>query len=183
MGLDSAFSEIDVAKFWSEPMDKEPGTIPGYKPKDPRLVAGVKEYREAYRIWHTEPDRPDYKERALAALERAVRAYPSDGHVWIQYGIVAFHQSRFDVAREAFEQAASRKVSAHVQKVVGLYRARLKDLSGDREGALRLYREGGTGACEPKVQEAHQDGVRRPYSASRVGSLMIDLQFPDTFAY
>ena len=182
MGL-GPFLEVDLEKFWTQDKSEaEYVTLPGYQPRNPALVEGVRHYRDAYRAMHMEGHLPDSGERTLAALRRAVRAFPSDGNLWVQNGIIAFENAKFDEARRCLAEASSRKLTPHVSGVRDLFFARCLDIEGERERAVELYR-GWERVHEPKLRKALKRGVNKPYHRSEVRNLMTDLQFPDAFQY
>jgi hypothetical protein len=176
------FVEVDAERFWESATEEGARTLPGYRPRDPRLVEGMRHYREAYRAYHMENHLPDYRERALAELRKAARAFPTDGNLWVQAGIVAFGLRQFDEARGCFEQARVLKLSPHTAQVCDLYLARCMDIAGDRGAALALYRSG-SATRDPKLRKAMLRGIRKPYRARETSRMLIDLQFPDTFHY
>ena len=173
--------ESPVDRFWS---GKSEGlrTLPGWKPSSPSLLDGIGHYREAYRSWHVENHRDDYAEKTLVALRKAVRAYPADGNLWVQSGLVAFKQRLFEEARGHFAEALSRKLARHVGAVARLFYARCHDVLGDRTRALELYGDS-TGVEEPKIRKAFAKGLRRPYRSRQTSQVMVDLQFPDVMSY
>jgi hypothetical protein len=186
MGLASDFLPVSVESFWKKDLadlHAEP-RLRGYEPKNPRLIDGVRAYREAYRIWHTEAGRADTGKRTLRALQKATEAYPEDAHLWIQRGILALRERELEDAARSFHEAGQRNVSEHARKVISLYRGRVLDLQGSRAEAKARYEEGlQFPAGDPKISDALREGLTKAYAWGRETSLMIDLQFPDTFAY
>jgi tetratricopeptide (TPR) repeat protein len=184
IGLGSYY-EVDIDRFWKESheeYEQKEELLPGYVPRDPRLLDGIRHYREAYRSYHMGNHEADYELKALSHLRKAVAAFPSDGHLWIQAGIVAFKLKDFDEAKSYFEGSRSRVLSQHVSCVRDLYLARCWDLSGMRQQAVELYRKH-QNTHEPKLRKAFRKGLRRPYRAWETLRMLVDLQFPDTFQY
>ncbi len=186
MGLGD-FLEIDVDKFWSKPAPSEAEqkswpVIMGYKPRNPALIEGMRHYRQAYRAFHMETEHSDYLERTLVNLRLATRAFPSDANLWVQTGIVATRLQLFDEAKSCFVRAGELKLSPHTQNVRDLYLARCLDVEGRRSEAKVLYRQAKT-TGNPRLRKAARKGLWRPYRPKQTASMMIDLQFPDTFHY
>jgi hypothetical protein len=183
MGLDAEFVQVDVDRFWDQA--GEPPVMRSERRTNPALVEGVKHYREAHRAWHVNAHEPDHAEKTLISLRKAIRAYPADGNIWLQAGIVAFRARLFAEARAYFQEARARKLAPHVAHVCTLYLARCHDVLGERAEALVLYRgfQGSAADVEPKLAKAFRRGLRRPYRASETGYIMVDLQFPDTLQY
>jgi len=180
------YLEIDADKFWNQSFDeRSSGTWPslaGYQPKDPALVEGLRHYREAYQAWHVENEKPDFAERTFAATLRAIHAYPKDGHLWVQAGIVAFKLKRFDDARKHLEESRTRPMSKHTSGVRDLFLARCYDIAGRRDEALTLYKTYQT-FDEPKLKRALRGGLRKKYRPTETWRMVLDMQFPDTFEY
>jgi hypothetical protein len=188
------YVEVKVEEFWkksSEEYEQEMSVLPGYRPQADGLVQAVHYYREAYQAYHMQNDAPDYQEKALGYLGQAALAYPQDGHLWIQKGLVAFKLHRFKEAREALERTLvssggdplSSVLSAHVSQVRDLYLARCLDCLGEREKAIYIYKTSLISSQEPKLKKAFKQGIRSPYVSKNSSQMVIDLQFPDTFAY
>jgi tetratricopeptide (TPR) repeat protein len=179
------YIEVDVDRFWKQPLnqyEQDMTVLTGYRPLDPQLLEGIRHYREAYRCYHMNNDQEDFQTQALSCLRKAVAAFPSDGHLWIQAGIVAFKVREFKEAQAYFEGSRSRVLSPHVACVRDLYLARCLDLAGLRDRALELYRKHEK-IGEPKLRKAFKRGLRRPYFALETHQMLVDLQFPDTFQY
>lgn len=177
------FLEVDVDRFWDQSTSEEEWpSMPGYTPRNSRLTEGLRHYREAYRAFHMENHEPDYLERTLAALRKATRAYPEDGHLWVQAAILAFRCQQFGEAREYLERAKGLKLSRHIEGVRDLFLARCLDIEGKRQEAQSIYRQG-IDTRDPMLRKAMRKGMRKPYRANYATSLLIDLQFPDTFHY
>ncbi|OFZ22872.1 MAG: hypothetical protein A2X94_17610 [Bdellovibrionales bacterium GWB1_55_8] len=174
------FLDVDLAKFWNTPSEER--LLPGYRPKCAALIQGAGLYREAYRAWHMNNHEPDFREKTLNALRRTLEIIPSDGYVWVQAGIVAFSLRRFDESRQFLEQAGQLRLSAHVAQVRDLFLARCRDIAGDRQSAIALYRKYLT-IADPKLRRAMKEGFRRRYRVSDTVRLMLDLQFADALQY
>ncbi|HTL11174.1 MAG TPA: C45 family autoproteolytic acyltransferase/hydrolase, partial [Bdellovibrionota bacterium] len=153
------YLEVDVEKFWDRPESEPVPRLPGNGARLSReLKEGIKHYRSAYQHWHIFNDAPDYAEKTLVELQKALAAYPADGNVWIQTGLVAFRLKKFEEARRCFETALEMPLVAEVERVRDLFLARCKDLAGDRAGALELYRA--HVACgDPKIRKAFVKGA------------------------
>jgi hypothetical protein len=179
------YVEIDIERFWQQPLaeyEKTMSVLPHYLPRTPGLLAGVHHYRDAYRSYHVNSHQPDYLKDALAHLEKAISAYPSDGHLWIQAGLAAFKLQEFDRAEAFFEKARERIISEHVMALCDLYLARCLDLKGARKEALLVYRAQ-KDVKEPKLAKAFRKGRRRRFRAHETSRMIVDLHFPDTFQY
>jgi predicted choloylglycine hydrolase len=179
------YVEVNMDRFWNmDPSEYEATmtTLPGYQPRDPQLFEGIKHYRSAYQSFHMKSDEPDYQEKALAHLKNAVRAFPKDGHLWVQAGLMAFKLHQMEESKSLFEGSRAYSVSQHVGRVRDLYLARCYDLLGQREQALSLYRAH-TDIQDPKLKKAFQKGIRKPYRKKEICQVLMDLQFADTFQY
>jgi tetratricopeptide (TPR) repeat protein len=180
------FLAVDVEKFWkqsAEECEVKAQMISGYQPKSPGLLEAVTHYREAYRTYHLEAHTEGYPERTLDHLRKAAQAFPEDGHLWIQAGIVAIKIRRFEEARGFFERTLALKLSRHVVLVRDLYLARCLDVLGERKQAKEIYLRNSQLAIEPKLKKAFKRGLRRAYRLTHPSQMVVDLQFPDTFAY
>ncbi|MCC7440449.1 MAG: hypothetical protein IT285_02380 [Bdellovibrionales bacterium] len=178
------FVEVDVQRFWDRPADEELSRLPGSgRTLNPRLLKALGHYRKAYQHWHIENDDPSYAEKSLSEIELAVAAYPEDGNLWIQAGLVAFRLRKIDEARARFEAAGTRVLTPEVSRVRDLFLARCKDIVGERHAALDLYRRHAGTADDPKIRAAFRKGVRRAYRRSQISELVLDLQFPDVMVY
>jgi Acyl-coenzyme A:6-aminopenicillanic acid acyl-transferase len=175
------FVQIDVENFWVAPKNSLV-TLRGNRPQDSRLFEGVRHYREAYREYHMESDRPGYLHRAFLELQKAAEAYPVDGNIWLQIAIVAFKLHKFKEARISLERTLGLVLSPHTSGVRDLYLARCMDIEGQRLKACELYLKGKTNS-DPSLRKAMLKGLKRPYTKEKTGSIMIDLQLPDTFHY
>ena len=180
------YLEVNLKSFWDKSQieyEESMSVLPGYQPKRPNLIEGVRHYRNAYRAFHMESHDDDYQLKSLEHLRKALVAYPEDAHVWIQAGIVAFKLNEFNEARRYFETTRQMVLSEHVILVRDLYLARCLDLAGEREKAKVLYAAHVNIAKEPKLLKAFKKGLKRPYRAQETDRILIDLQFPDTFEY
>ena len=179
-----SFVEIDTDGFWRTEAGAtlEPRMFSGYQPVSRGLIQGVRSYRRAYRAWHMENDEPEYREKTLQFLRETLELYPSDGHVWVQAGIVAFVLHRFSEAQHYFETSREWNISRHVGFVRDLYLARSLDLAGRREEALSLYARYER-VTEPKLRNAMLKGLRKRYHSRETSRIIVDLQFADTFHY
>lgn len=182
MGLDH-FVEVDLDHLWENgASEKDVRLVPGYRPRNPGLVEGVDAYRDAYVAYHMNGLEPDHLEKTLAALRRALAAYPDDGNLWVQTGIVAFRMKRFEEARKYFDEARNRTLVDHVRYVALLFMARSCDVLGAREEAKKIYsiyKE----VEEPKLRAALRKGLRRRYRARWAEHMLLDLQYPDAHQY
>lgn len=179
------YIEVNLDRFWKETpeaYEKSMSVLPHYQPKNPKLIEAVHHYRDAYRAYHMDNHEPDFAENTLTAVKKALAAFPSDGHLWVQAGLVAFKCEKFKQAKKYFEGSRSRKLSEHVSFVRDLYLARTLDLLGLRAKAIPLYRNGSQ-VQEPKLQKAFKKGLKSEFRKSQIPKIMIDLQFPDTFLY
>lgn len=183
MGLGD-FAEVEVDRFWRKGAEEaELPVLPGYRPRATGYLEGMRHYREAYRAFHMQSEMPDYLERTLAALRKATRAFPSDGHLWVQAAIVAFRAHEFREARECLERTSGLKLSPHTAGVRDLYLARCRDIAGERSDAVALYCEAEKRVADPCLREALARGRKRPYRAHETSRMLLDLQFPDTLHY
>lgn len=183
------FVGVDIERFWTmSPQECEAeheGVTEVLSPnrdQDPRLLEAVHYYHKAYCHFHMSEGKPEDFDQCLYELQRATAAYPEDGHLWVQTGILAFQMQRFEEARSSLEQSRSRVLSPHVQAVRDLYLGRCYDLAGERERALELY-SAHPEVHEPKLRKAFAKGIKRRYQSHEIGRVVIDLQFPDTFEY
>jgi hypothetical protein len=179
------YIEVNVDRFWKVPLETYEETmsiLPHYQPKNPNLIEAVHHYRDAYKAYHMDNHEPDFTEKTLTAVAKALAAYPEDGHLWVQAGLVAFKCHQFKDAKTYFEGSQSRVLSDHVNFVRDLYLARCFDLLGFRKKAIQLYKKG-VSVPEPKLQKAFKSGVKSKFKKSLISKIMIDLQFPDTFHY
>ena len=189
VSLNSRYLRIDTDRFWEASPEEasaeaSQGALPGYQPKQPDFVEGMRHYREAYRAWHMDHDRPDRDERTLTEIENAVRLLPGDSNLRVQAGIVNFIQGRFQEPKSHFDSAGRGRLTHHTQGVVHLFLGRCFDLEGQRERALEAYQRAlSAGGVEPRLQKALEDGLKKPYRDQWRSSLHLDLQFPDAFAY
>jgi|GEM_PF-719899 len=189
VGLDARYLRVDFERFWSEsPEEAETtalrGALQGYHPRNPELVEAVRAYREAYCEWHMHSHNPDYRERTCRALEKVVAIQPRDPNLRVQAGIVNFLLGRHEEAKAHFHWALKGSLTPHARRVTSLFVARGLDLDGKRTEALELYRSTlDSGELEPRLREALESGLRKPYREQWKSSLHVDLQFPDAFSY
>lgn len=179
------YMEVDMERFWKQTPEEyaeSMESLPHWKPKSPQILDAIHHYRAGYRSYHTNSHEPDFKDKTLVHLKKAIEAYPADAHLWIQAGILSFTLRKFDDARHLFEESLSRPTSGHVTAVRDLYLARCYDVAGRRSDALDLYRKHGE-IQEPKLRKAFRAGARRPYKKFQTFSVQVDLQFADTLSY
>ncbi|MEO5970501.1 MAG: C45 family peptidase [Bdellovibrionia bacterium] len=179
------FIEVDTNRFWKttqEEYESSMETLPGYQPKNPRLIPAIQQYREAYLSFHMSRGEPGYEEKSLAALQQAVAILPEDEHLAIQAGLLAFKIKKFDVAYKSLNSTVAGNLTPHAAAVRDLFLARCLDLLGKREEALVIYRKNSSNH-EPKLARAFKKAIRRPYKQSEIKSIVVDLHFPDAFEY
>ncbi|MBI2712451.1 MAG: hypothetical protein HYX41_06310 [Bdellovibrio sp.] len=179
------YLKVDMDRFWkqdAETLEDSTEILPGYQSEAPGFTEGVRHYREAYRSYHMDCDQPDFKEKTLENVKKAIEAYPSDGHLWLQAGYLAFKLKKFTEAEGFFAGTLNHHFSPHVAQVRDLYLARCFDLRGARKMALELY-QSHPRIQEPKLRRAFKKGLKRPYRAAEVEKIVLDMQFPDTFQY
>ncbi|CAM6054829.1 unnamed protein product [Sphagnum tenellum] len=179
------FLEVDVEKFWKTPVENYDSTfkaIPGYQPKNPRLIPAVREFRRAYQSFHMNNQEPDYQEKALQHLQEASAILPEDEHLAMQVGLLAFKMNQFDIAYRALESTLKGNMTLHSNAVRDLFLGRCLDLQGKREEAILLY-EKNCSNHEPKLASAFKKGMRQPYRAFETKSIAVDFHFPDAFEY
>lgn len=154
----SDYIEVNVERFWKqspEEYDHSMSVLPHYQVKNPQLIEGIRHYREAYRSYHTLNHEDHYQENALRHLVQAASAFPSDGHIWIQAGILALTLKKTEEALNYFEASLKCEMTLHVRSVRDLYLARCYDLIGVREKAIPIYTSALTQshALEPKLKK------------------------------
>ncbi|MGK5089813.1 C45 family peptidase [Bdellovibrionota bacterium FG-2] len=178
------FLEVDINKFWDQDFSSSnpPPALHGYLPQSPKLLEGIRFFREAYQHFHMFPEREDYAERALRSMHKAIHAFPADGHLWMQAAILAFQLTKFDEARGLFEEAGKHSLSEHTRHVRKLFLARCCDILGDRKRAVSIYRDHAD-VKEPRLRAALKKGARTKFRAKDARAIMIDLQFPDPMQY
>jgi len=178
------FLEINADTFWKNENYSEElwPSLPGYHPKDSTLIEGVRSYRVAYQSYHMESDHPGYLLRTYESLQKAAKLYPADGNIWVQKAILAVKLHRFKEARQFLEKTLDLILTPHITNVRNLYIARCLDIEKDRQAALLLYSQWET-VNDPSLRQAMFKGLKKPYRAKDTQSMMIDLQFPDTFHY
>ena len=178
------FLEINADTFWKNENYSEDlwPSLPGYHPKDSTLIEGVRSYRVAYQSYHMESDHPGYLLRTYESLQKAAKLYPADGNIWVQKAILAVKLHRFKEARQFLEKTLDLILTPHITNVRNLYIARCLDIEKDRQAALLLYSQWET-VNDPSLRQAMFKGLKKPYRAKDTQSMMIDLQFPDTFHY
>ncbi len=178
------FLEINADNFWTSKNYSEDlwPTLPGYHPKDSTLIEGVRSYRRAYQAYHMESDHPGYLLRTYESLQKTAKLYPADGNIWVQKAILAVKLHRFKDARQFLEKTKDLVLSPHTSGVRDLYLARCLDIEKDRQAALLVYSKWET-VIDPSLRKAMFQGYKRPYRPKDTNSIMIDLQFPDTFHY
>ncbi len=180
------FLEVDVEKFWQRSAlecEESARIVTGFQPKSAGLLEAVRHYRSAYLSYHVENQLEGYQEKTLAHLQRAIEAFPQDGHLWLQGAIVAFKIHRFQEARNYLEKTLSLVLSSHVVLVRDLYLARCLDVLGERKKAQAIYEKNIGLASEPKLRKSFKKGLSRQYRAIDATQVVVDLQFPDTFIY
>lgn len=180
------FLTVKIDQFWNQTIEQnEAGLLSSVSQgseKNPQLLQAVKYFRQAYQSYHMTEGTPAQCEEALGYLHKAATAYPTDGHLWLQAGMLSFSLGHFDRAKINLAQSHACVLSDHVKAVCDLYRARCFDLSGERSKALELYRLHAA-AHEPRLQKAFKSGLKRPFHKKDADRVVLDLQFPDTFEY
>jgi tetratricopeptide (TPR) repeat protein len=179
------YIEVDVDRLWRTPAEeyeKTMSVMPHYQPKNPALIEAVRHYRNAYQCYHTYNHEPDFQEKALEHIKKAIEVYPSDGHLWLQAGYVLFKMKKFEEAHFYLEKSKDCVLTDHVASVRDLYLARCLDLLGKRKEALQIY-QSRSEVVEPKLRRAFRRGSRRTYQAWEIFQVQVDLQFPDTLLY
>jgi tetratricopeptide (TPR) repeat protein len=179
------FIEVDTERFWkTSQKDYEDSMeiIPGYQPKNPRLIPAIQLYRQAYMHFHMNSHEPDCEVKALAALEKAVDQLPEDEHLAIQAGLLAFKLEKFGLAYENFKSTLGGKLTPHSAAVRDLFLGRCLDIQGKRSEALALY-QNNLSIGEPKLAKAFRKALKAPYRSKEVKKLAVDLHFPDVLEY
>jgi tetratricopeptide (TPR) repeat protein len=179
------FVEVDTQKFWKSTQEEYESSmqiVPGYQPKNPRLIPAIHQFREAYQSFHMNSNEPDYQEKALAALQRAATTLPEDEHLIIQTGLLAFKMKKFDIAYQALNSTLAAHITAHAAAVRDLFLARCLDIQGKRAEALKIYKSHVSNP-EPKLAHAFKKAIRKPYREAETKSMVVDLHFPDAFEY
>lgn len=171
------FLEVDLQNFWKNSDDTIPKKVISHS-INPKLAEGVRWYRKAYQAYQMAPHNAETLSLTREFISKSIDAFPSDGHLYLQLGLICFRMEKFDEAETAFIQV--RNCSENVLSVRDLYLARCYDLTGRRKKALQLYKR----VCSvDKLQKAFEKGLRRPYNRKNANKTMIELQFPDTFIY
>lgn len=186
------FIEVDTQRFWKnsqEEYESTMETLPGYQPKNPRLIPAIRQYREAYQCFHMNGHELDSKEKALHALQQAASTLPEDEHLAIQTGLLAFKMEKFEIAYQALASTIHGNITPHAAAVRDLFLARCLDIQGKRKQALVIYKRNidnssdNTMSREPKLARAFKKAIRSPYKQSEIKSIVVDFHFPDAFEY
>lgn len=177
-----AFMSVDIEQFWKKTQEECESSLEvtlGYQPQNKNIIESMRHYRHAYRLHHVQ-ERP--LGESLDALKKSLELYPSDGHVWIQAGLVAFKLQSFEVSKAFFESPYVAHSDAHALAVKDLYLARCFDLMGRRDDALKCYYSH-SDLRDQKLKDAFEKGKKKPYNIKEIRNMMLDLQFPDVFCY
>jgi len=183
MGL-GPFYQLNATDFWEHPFDKAPATpaFQGKLPATPHLLEAIGRYREAYRCWHMDSHRADYKEKTLSHLEAAYMLAPNDPHVALQTGFVAMKCRHFAKAATYLEKTMAMKLAPYLAEVRDLFLARAYDNLNHRDKALNLYKKL-ISHQDPRIHKQAKKGLNKPFAGNQVAKLMLDMQFVDPIAY
>lgn len=173
------YVEINMDEWWERDWDKiqTPQIHHSTVDRPEHFEATLHHYREAYRHYHIESNRSDYKQQTEKHLHQAYNLNTQDSHLGLLWGLWLFKSERFNESEIVLEKVLGQGLTAHLKGVAKLFKARIFDLKGLREEAIGIYRATLETIHEPGLKHALKNGIKRPYNLSMLCELMLDLQF------
>jgi cytochrome c-type biogenesis protein CcmH/NrfG len=100
----------------------------------------------------------EQKERAIAALDQAIKADPSNSELWMHLGYACRKVEDFDRARQAFEKASSLDPkNQEALFMLGLIYEKMKQ----PQDALRIWKQYLSVATDPEKRDKAQNHIHR----------------------
>ena len=163
-----------------EDHDPELGRLNGGQAPDPVAAEAFLCYRDAFLAYFERDDAPD----ALGLMQRAVDLQPGQPLYHVLVGLLAIKTGDTRRAAAALDRALELgHPDAPRLATFQLWRGRVDDLQGDRQGALARYRAVlDAGEIDGPVREAARQSLQRPYRRRDARRLNIEFAYADVMA-
>ncbi len=155
------------------------GDLTGGKPSDRVAAEAFLLYREAYIACFERGEAG----QARKLMQEAIALKPAEplyhflvGLLSLMEGHAAMAEVRITTALELGHPDPERRGSFH------LWRARARDISGQRGGALADYRRVLAGPADPAAERAAQRGLTCPYTRAKARHLNIEFAYADVIS-